>query len=274
MYFAPVTSQKLLFTNSIDNELNAFNKLREENPEKAKQIFLKGEQLVKCCENGEMRKLRSILDNCEDGEIPPYFTSKMFLQSLLSRYFMISSYLIDNGYPHTSYHVPSPLHECLKVLSDDEGCTVLEFLLSKGADVNRQEKVTWNTPLHIAIRRGLLKTSELLIANGADVNAVAKDDEMPLNIAEKIDDVDMKQILRELLLSKGAKETWRHNTVGVPNPSKTSKLVSFKGGGSNILVQDQINPGDVKKEPKTVTFEQSDVMFSFSSDGGQMFSTS
>jgi Ankyrin repeat len=43
------------------------------------------------------------------------------------------------------------------------------------------------TPLHVAVRRGLVRTAIFLIQNGADVNAVAEGDCMPLTLAEELE---------------------------------------------------------------------------------------
>jgi Ankyrin repeat len=43
------------------------------------------------------------------------------------------------------------------------------------------------TPLHVAVRRGLVRTAIFLIQNGGDVNAVAEGDCMPLTLAEELE---------------------------------------------------------------------------------------
>lgn len=43
------------------------------------------------------------------------------------------------------------------------------------------------TPLHVAVRRGLIRTIVFLIKNGADVNAVAEGDSMPLTLADGLE---------------------------------------------------------------------------------------
>src|SRR5208282_2538923 len=52
---------------------------------------------------------------------------------------------------------------------ESELTTLVELLLSYGADVNATNNYGW-TPLHAAAR-GFLKTAEMLIAHGANVNA-------------------------------------------------------------------------------------------------------
>ena len=48
-------------------------------------------------------------------------------------------------------------------------------------------KPSWFSPLHIAVKRGLEQTVEFLLQQGADVNAVASDDLMPLTMAENLE---------------------------------------------------------------------------------------
>jgi ankyrin repeat protein len=43
------------------------------------------------------------------------------------------------------------------------------LLVQQGADVNKRDRKGW-APLHIAAQDGYLKTVEILVSNGADVN--------------------------------------------------------------------------------------------------------
>ena len=51
----------------------------------------------------------------------------------------------------------------------------------------QQAKKSYITALHIAVKRGLEKTILFLLDHGADVNAVADGDSMPLILAEALD---------------------------------------------------------------------------------------
>ncbi|CAN0547605.1 unnamed protein product, partial [Ectocarpus sp. 12 AP-2014] len=53
-----------------------------------------------------------------------------------------------------------------------------------------QRKSDFRTPLHVAVRRGLFEAARRLIELGADVNAVAKGDVMPLTLAEEPAETD------------------------------------------------------------------------------------
>ena len=57
--------------------------------------------------------------------------------------------------------------------------------------------------LHIAVRRGLVRTAILLIQNGADVNAVAEGDCMPLTLAEELEaSTSDKKTITDVLLKR------------------------------------------------------------------------
>jgi len=60
---------------------------------------------------------------------------------------------------------------------------MIEYLISKGADVNQMNRF-YMAPLHLACRRNLpLEIIRLLVENGADVNAVSKYQGRPLDMA-------------------------------------------------------------------------------------------
>jgi ankyrin repeat protein len=79
---------------------------------------------------------------------------------------------------------------------------VVEFLLSKGADVNAESQVDLSTPLHeVANGSGNKEIAELLIAKGAKVNAKRKrDGATPLHEAASRGNADIVKVL----LSHGA----------------------------------------------------------------------
>lgn len=63
---------------------------------------------------------------------------------------------------------------------------------------------SWYTALHIAISKQLVNTTKMLIHHGADVNAVAINDEMPLNAADKLETSRAKDEIIHTLESKFA----------------------------------------------------------------------
>ena len=75
----------------------------------------------------------------------------------------------------------------------------VKLLISKGADVNMQNRMGW-TPLHTAIQNRRQAIVELLTTKGADVNAKDKRGQTPLYVAVNL---GQKEVV-ELLIAKGA----------------------------------------------------------------------
>ena len=74
---------------------------------------------------------------------------------------------------------------------------IAELLVAEGADVNaKDDKKGW-TPLLIAAVAGHKETAELLIAKGADVNAKAVTGETPLDSAIKSKNTETANLLRK-----------------------------------------------------------------------------
>jgi ankyrin repeat protein len=59
---------------------------------------------------------------------------------------------------------------------------ILELLIAEGADVNARDNYKW-TPLNYAAHGGHKEIAELLITAGADVNARDKDGKTPFDVA-------------------------------------------------------------------------------------------
>jgi hypothetical protein len=91
----------------------------------------------------------------------------------------------------------TPLHTAAR----NHQKAIVELLISKGADVNAKNKAN-QTPLHFAVDRGQKDVIELLIAKGADVNAVGGRGDNALSLAKK----NGNKEITDLLLKHGAKE--------------------------------------------------------------------
>jgi cytohesin len=84
---------------------------------------------------------------------------------------------------------------------------IAELLIAEGADVNAKKGV-WDgrTPLHLAALEGEKEIAELLIAAGADVNAKDDDGDTPLDIATHPDNSNKnKHETADLLRKHGGK---------------------------------------------------------------------
>lgn len=294
---------------SLDKELQIVNEMRSNNPSAVKCLFERGESLIRMAKFGEYRKLRNIVDNLETGEfIPIHFVSRMLFESLCAGHLILAGYIIDSGYPIRSTSIPSALHTCLDAVDDDVGVIIVNFLTTKKYDISMQARPTWLTALHIAVRRQMVKTVASLLELGADVNAVAEGDIMPLNLAEAAPDSDSKETIITLLRNRNAKSTWRKEDATTKvtfqrftggGPLATSSLVGFKGftGGTPFCAT--YSPGIMSAASTTTMFttpagltttatisdeapqpslpenegETSAPTYSTSDDGGLMFST-
>lgn len=77
---------------------------------------------------------------------------------------------------------------------------MVEFLVKRGADVNRGDNEGW-TPLHASASCGFKSIARLLVEKGADVAAVNNDGELPVDIAESD---EMEFLLLSFVNAKGA----------------------------------------------------------------------
>lgn len=113
----------------------------------------------------------------------------------------------------------TPLHRAARYGQKE----LVELLIANGADVNAKDK--WGyTPLLWAIFSRDKDMMKLLIAKGADVNYTPKDDDPPLHCAVANKDKDMV----ELLLAKGA------NVNAKTEKGQTAMSLAKKKGHSEI----------------------------------------
>jgi len=193
-------------------------------PERARAILALGESLVVFAGRGELRKLKETVERTPEGDVMVYFIAKMFQESLLNGHLMVASYIIEQGYPFNSSSVPNVLHQCLQhpEIEDYRAAELCEFLRLKGIDIDAQAPKNWLTALHMAVQRSFVTTVRTLVDNGADVNAVADDDLLPLTIAERCTPSPDMEEIKALLRSKGARTTWRSAIVVPPSPKSGS----------------------------------------------------
>ena len=180
-----------------------------------------GYKIVDAATNGSFSKLKKLMNDMNSENLFFYFVAKAFQGALQSGHLMIAAYFLDNGYPLNADGVPFSLHDCLSIMPDDLCLVVIQFLVSRGIDVNKQVPKTWMTALHIAIERKLVQCVAYLLESGADVNAVAAKDIMPLNIAQSLDaNFESKEKIIDSLINRGARDTWRRDPI--KNSSETN----------------------------------------------------
>ena len=104
---------------------------------------------------------------------------------------------------------------------------IVELLLANGAEVNAKGD-GGVTPLHIAPLGSHKEVAELLIAKGADVNAKKDDGETPLHYAAF---VSHKEIV-ELLIAKGADVNAKDKDDETPLDEAIISMLGLPGGHS------------------------------------------
>ncbi len=122
---------------SIDAEMKRFSEVNTTNPDKGRNMYLKGESLVGFASKGELFKLRQFIEETPTNELLIYFVYKALKSSLIMGHLMISSYIIDSGYPLNHEGLPNILRECLSELDDYLCVAIIRMLTSKGLDINR-----------------------------------------------------------------------------------------------------------------------------------------
>ena len=195
----------------FEKEMARFEALRVANPRCAAMEMRRGAALVAVARSGDVEKLHVMV---RSGS-PPWFwfTCQMFSAAAVAGHVRVLKYMLVHGLPLDT----PPLEEGLVKLAEtceaaDGGAAVVDvarYLVAQGGvDVNRQRRSDWRTCLHVACARGLRDLATALVALGADVNAVARDDVMPLHCADDAPE-HAKDALRALLEKKGARRTWR-----------------------------------------------------------------
>jgi len=126
-------------TCSIDVEFKKYVELNKSDPEQAKALYSRGEQLIKHAASGEYRHLQLLCRNLKQGDVMLYFVAKSLVASLQGGHLMISTYIFENGYPTgVITGLPSLLHLCLKDVDDERCVPIIRLLVSKGLDINTQ----------------------------------------------------------------------------------------------------------------------------------------
>lgn len=248
-----ITSEvNLVFSlsNSIDlsQEMQLLTNIRRSKPELAKKIIEKNELLLSICRNGSLSQLYkyiAIYDHCDVNNIERplcYFVIKGFIAALTNRHFIICDQMIKNGFPLNSLRsiiptMPPILSQCFsQLIQDEEGdarsVQIINYLLLKDCDINTQDSTSWETPIFMAIRCQFLECIECLISHGADVNVVAREDLMPLTLANKLSEENNKNYIYSNIVSllqfHGASTSWRKQPIEV-------QRVNFNSSHSNKI---------------------------------------
>ncbi|TYZ69061.1 hypothetical protein PybrP1_008580 [[Pythium] brassicae (nom. inval.)] len=256
-------------TGSLSDEMQLLERMRERDPESAVNVVANGKLLLEFTELGNLRALQCALDHMGEDRVLLFYSTRMFRAACARRRLDILRFMFTHGFDVTQVGVRDILHCVVESVEDEQSAEsaqpLVRFLLDAGVDVNCQRETDLFTALHVACRKHLFAIAYLLIIYGADVNAIAMHDEMPLTCAERTrgsesssassassDGVDRDQNRRlvALLESHSARRTWRRAKQQRAQewrqdagPSSARKVLSFSGSFS-------VRPEPVENQPK------------------------
>ncbi len=115
----------------------------------------------------------------------------------------IKQYLIDNVKEIKTYINEKGESEnaiLTTAITSGNSARTIRLLILSGADVNASAKSTGDTPLHLAVGTTNIPVMELLLQNGADINAQNQSKQTPLDVA-----VDLKNVgfMKYLIMAAG-----------------------------------------------------------------------
>lgn len=105
----------------------------------------------------------------------------------------VVAYLLERGAPADAV---TTFGTALQIAARGNHTSIMNMLLASGADPNLRGGEETKTPLHDAAERGAQEAAELLLANGADVNARSRKDHPPIHLAARKGRTDMVAWLR------------------------------------------------------------------------------
>ncbi len=180
---------------------------------------------------GDLAKVKRFIESDPDineSQLNQLLRWSLDYESLLQGHKDVADYLLDKGAnPNAKYENDATLLH-LSAWGGDPALTksVIEFLVSNGADVNALQGESRWTPLHSACSQGRGSVAKVLIDNGADVNAKNKWGHSPLYYANQKGDLDTMK----LLIAKGA-------DIEINRPEGLTSLHYMSTYGSGDIVE-------------------------------------
>ncbi|POM70463.1 Ankyrin repeat domain containing hypothetical protein 44 [Phytophthora palmivora] len=168
----------------------------------------------------EMKRLEKLRE-WDPGQVLIFYVVRMFREACATRRLDILQFMLLNGFDLQQSYMRDILHGVIENIdhlqSADTVQPLIRFLLDAGIDVNWQRKSDLYTALHVACCKNLYPIAYLLVLYGADVNAIAADDSMPLACANNIgqtgtlleEEKTQKALLVSFLIENHAQATWR-----------------------------------------------------------------
>ncbi|KAF1778978.1 Ankyrin repeat-containing domain [Phytophthora cactorum] len=214
------------------DEMKRLEKLLERDPESAANLVANGKLLVDFVRMGicvHCNVQRSILRRVKCDLLCRSDVSRGLRDEKTGylRFMLLNSFDLQQSYMRDILH--NIIENVDNPQSADAVQPLIRFLLDAGVDINWQRKSDLYTALHIACCQNLYPIAYLLVIYGADVNAIAADDSMPLACANSIgqtttlteDDQTQKELLVSFLLENQARPTWRKQQRRAPTTSAT-----------------------------------------------------
>mmetsp|Transcript_5426 Transcript_5426/g.22494 ORF Transcript_5426/g.22494 Transcript_5426/m.22494 type:complete len:273 (-) Transcript_5426:171-989(-) len=221
---------------TLAEEHDRFKTLVETRPEVAAAEMRRGAMLVAYARDGDLENLDKALAVVREGgdTVLFWFACQMAQEAASRGRVEVLRYMHERGLRIVDQ---PPLDELLTHVAEthdhvsDDAVAVTTFLVREvGVVASKQRRADWLSALHIACRRGTFELAEALVSLGADVNAVARDDVMPLHCVDAYgaaapEDSATAERLRRLLEDRGARRTWRRDVspvVSATTPQRKS----------------------------------------------------
>ncbi|GAB9468749.1 hypothetical protein Gpo141_00006056 [Globisporangium polare] len=232
------------------DEMKLLERMRARDPESADNVVANGKLLVEYVQQGNLRAIQCALDHMQEDHVLLFYSVRMFRTACTGNRLDILRFMLAHGFEMEQVGVRDILHFAIEEIVDEQEAEaaqpLIRFLMEAGADVNWQRQSDLFTALHIACRKNLYAIAYLLIIYGADVNAIAMNDEMPLTCAEQLTseplanyspiDLEQNRLLLSLLEEHNARRTWRKIKQSkaplAPETKPARKILSISGGFS------------------------------------------
>ncbi|KAG7375799.1 hypothetical protein PHYPSEUDO_015243 [Phytophthora pseudosyringae] len=226
------------------DEMKRLEKLRERDPESAANLVANGKLLVDFTRDGNLRALHCAAEHLEEGQVLIFYAVRMLREACATRRLDIVRFMLLNGFDLQQSYMKDVLHSVIENVdsshSADTAQPLIRFLLDAGVDVNWQRKSDLYTALHVACCKNLYPIAYLLVLYGADVNAIAADDSMPLGCANNIGHAStlseaeqtQKELLVSFLVENQAHPRWRKQpraSASIPAERATSSNPEHDG---------------------------------------------
>jgi len=221
----------------IESQMCRFNIIKVENSDRFIRIMKRGELCVQLAKRGDLQSFQKVVQQCPKEEMLYWFVVNSFKEACSAFMANIVVFMLDHGLDLQSPILQETLHGLVEAstLSDLGLIPMIDLLVRRGLFINHQRKQDYKTALHLACEKGLFRVVKHLLYLDADVNAVAKDDIMPLHSADlfvqstcchpskepasgKCTDDGPSSQIHQLLFHRGAKRTWRQGASGKDEP--------------------------------------------------------